>query len=171
MRLAVKRTIAALVFLVASCCYASTQEPQVDRLALISAGIFEAALQRKVEASDTASGTVSVVANPALVQSTNRVPSTIGIRFGLLATIVGHPTDANVSIKRVLTFPSVGLLNSRTGNRHFRYENVITHKIGAEEFFGYSFDHEWEAVPGEWTFQIWQGNRLLIEQNFTVYRP
>ncbi len=33
---------------------------------------------------------------------------------------------------------------------------------------GYTFDHAWEAVPGDWSFAVLSGSTVLVEQHFDV---
>ena len=34
----------------------------------------------------------------------------------------------------------------------------------------YTFAHDWELLPGVWTFQIWYQGRMLAEEKFTVVK-
>jgi hypothetical protein len=37
-------------------------------------------------------------------------------------------------------------------------------------FTGYTLAEPWELMPGKWVISIWQGNRKLGEQQFTVVK-
>jgi hypothetical protein len=43
-------------------------------------------------------------------------------------------------------------------------------QIGIAAYKSYSLRHEWEVVPGNWTIQIWYGDRKLAEQTFTLVK-
>jgi hypothetical protein len=47
-------------------------------------------------------------------------------------------------------------------------ERLIDVKIGDINDTGYIFDDPWELVPGLWKFQLWFGDRMLAEKEFTV---
>ena len=38
-------------------------------------------------------------------------------------------------------------------------------------FAGWTFDNQWELIPGEWVFQIYYEGEKLVEKSFTVYNP
>jgi hypothetical protein len=41
-------------------------------------------------------------------------------------------------------------------------------EIGRVFYESYHFDHDWEMVPGAWSFEIWYDGRKLTEQKLTV---
>jgi hypothetical protein len=42
--------------------------------------------------------------------------------------------------------------------------------VGKKVGYTYSFDEPWEAVPGNWSFQLWYREKKLAEQKFVVER-
>jgi hypothetical protein len=68
----------------------------------------------------------------------------------------------------VALFPDPGLYDPATGRRFTRAGYDRTDAIGPGGYLSYSFDHDWEMVPGVWTLQIWNQGRMLAEQTFTV---
>jgi hypothetical protein len=49
--------------------------------------------------------------------------------------------------------------------RHQRHSQLA---VGAASYTGYSFDLDWEFVPGVWTLEVLQGERQLAALSFTV---
>ena len=43
-------------------------------------------------------------------------------------------------------------------------------RTGYNSYSDYSFDVPEDLVPGLWTFELWDENRKLIEQKFTVVK-
>ena len=41
--------------------------------------------------------------------------------------------------------------------------------IGNTGYREYAFEHDWEVLPGKWTFEFWYRNRKVGEQSFCVY--
>ena len=41
-------------------------------------------------------------------------------------------------------------------------------RIGGENWMIFRFDHDWELMPGIWTFQIWSKNEIILEKKFVV---
>jgi hypothetical protein len=47
---------------------------------------------------------------------------------------------------------------------------VLQTRIGETSYASYTLEDSFELVPGEWVFEIWQGNRKLATQSFKVER-
>ncbi|MNO98003.1 hypothetical protein D3C76_897330 [compost metagenome] len=55
------------------------------------------------------------------------------------------------------------------GKRHDKFEVVQKLVPGAaQDVMAYEFTENHEVVPGQWHFMVFQGDRLLAEQRFTV---
>ena len=51
---------------------------------------------------------------------------------------------------------------------------MITKKLERDEAFAYdtyALNEDYEMVEGDWTFQIWFEDKMLVEQTFTTYWP
>jgi hypothetical protein len=99
------------------------------------------------------------------------VPAQLGVEFGFRYRIVGTPHSWPVTLNFVTLIPAPGIRNPTTGNTITRGEYSGQAVLGAEAGRYYGFDHEWEIVPGSWTLEIWQGDRKLASQSFTVVKP
>lgn len=170
-RCCVKKLLLVGAMLVGACCAAAAQTAKVDRIQIDGAGITEVASEKRVQDRDAASGHRIETKGVRLKEATTRIPAIFGTRFGMIYSVVGHPRDAIVSFKRVTIFPQVGLLNPSTGQRTYRQEAMFQDRIGVQSYRGYYLNNEWEVVPGEWVIQVWDGNRMLAEQKFTLYLP
>ena len=104
--------------------------------------------------------------------NSDRIPAILHTRFGFGFALSGAPVGGLVRLRWVRNFPPPGLINSKTGERHRREENEIVVRAGdRDSFLGYLFDDNDELAPGPWSFEIWQGDRELLEKTFIVYRP
>jgi hypothetical protein len=165
--IAVRLTIALMAFL-ALATGAGAQTPYVDRIEILQSGIFQADETKKMAAPGTAAGAVSDLGNIRHVRTTGSVPGQIGVRFGYRYRVIGRPNGANVALRFVTLIPSPGIRNPKTGNTVVRGEYSREKTIGGESYRDYGFDDPWEIVPGVWTLEIWQGDRKLVSQSFTV---
>ncbi|HZQ01606.1 MAG TPA: DUF3859 domain-containing protein [Reyranella sp.] len=96
-----------------------------------------------------------------------KVPMQKGVHFGFRYHLTGTPDGAVVPIRKVILFPPQGL--TPPGKPTVRQiERTLDRKIGETSYTDYSLDDPFELVPGQWTFQLWSGNRKLAEQSFTV---
>ena len=71
-------------------------------------------------------------------------------------------------MKKVMVFPPAGLRSPAGPRPILRNETTTTSKIGETTYTGYRLDDSWELVPGPWTMQLWSGDRMLAEKQFTV---
>jgi hypothetical protein len=95
-----------------------------------------------------------------IVERTNRLPDTLGIRFGIefVVTAVIEGGEADISV-RVLHPRIKGSIWTET-------TKLAT--IGERLFGGYHFDYEFEQRSGTWTFQVIHEGNILAEKSFQV---
>jgi hypothetical protein len=71
-----------------------------------------------------------------------------------------------------MTFPPGGLRNPASTQTISRSETTFTVTVGDEAgYTAYKFDDPWELTAGPWAFELWQGDRKLVSQSFTVFKP
>jgi hypothetical protein len=70
----------------------------------------------------------------------------------------------------VALFPPPGLRDPAAKQPMLQAAYDRSDAIGKNGFLSYTFEDEWELVPGVWTLQIWNAGRKLAEQKFTVIR-
>ena len=138
---------------------------------MVAKGIYQIEVGTLTPERQTPTGVAASVDNVKNVQDTTTIPARRGIEFGFQYTIIGKPEGAQVPLRIVSIFPKRGLRNPATRKTTYRSEIVRDKTLGSIVYAGYGFEHEWEAVPGTWTFQLWHKNRKLAEQAFTVTKP
>ena len=148
-------------------CLAAPQ-PRVDRVDIVAAGIFKAKVAKKVPSPGSATGTRNEVVSETLLRRTTQVPARLGVEFGFRYRIVGTPKGANVPVKIVTIYPGDGLKNPNAGTPTQREELATDRPIGRVLYESYRFEHDWELVPGVWTFEIWHGDKKLAAPSFAV---
>ncbi|WP_347904850.1 DUF3859 domain-containing protein [Pseudomonas purpurea] len=100
------------------------------------------------------------------IQATEVIPGKLGTKFGLRYQLSGKVADGQ---PLTLLYFTPGI-RSPDGVRHDKLE--VTQKLvpGApQDVMAYEFTERYEVVPGEWRFMVFQGDRLLTEQRFTVH--
>jgi hypothetical protein len=115
-----------------------------------------------------ASGVVTdLLANLCHVATTSTVPMRPRIHFGFRYRIDGPRSGTPVDLTLAVTFPDAVHPPAGLGplKRHLR-QSVLP--VGAVSYTGYSFDLDWEFVPGIWTLEVLQGERQLAAMSFTV---
>ena len=103
--------------------------------------------------------------DPELSIETVRIPASKGTVFGVT---VANDSQSSSAIDIRWTFPE--MTNPADGR-------VWTEMSSSRELAGKSatpilarINHDWEAVPGDWTVQIMQNNQLVLEKVFQLTR-
>ncbi|MCB2252910.1 DUF3859 domain-containing protein [Pseudomonas chlororaphis] len=99
------------------------------------------------------------------IERTEIVPARLGTKFGLRYQLGGKVAD---DVPLTLLYFTPGI-RTPDGQRHDKFE--VTQKLvpGApQDIMAYEFTETHEAIPGEWRFMVFQGDRLLAQQRFTV---
>jgi hypothetical protein len=145
------------------------QQARVERLEILEAGLYTARLTGRTTAAPGGSGGVIRAANDVrFLTDATAVTAGTGMGIGVRFRTVGRATSAVARLRSVWKIPSPGIVNPTNGNTYRTSVVDFTAAIGVEDTRGYGFDAPWEVVPGEWTLQIFQGDRLLLEQTFQV---
>ncbi len=104
-----------------------------------------------------------------LLEETEIVPLRKGVTFGVGFTI-NNCSDGNFSYDLTIRHPKITKPNGEvsygyTGRRDLKCKDGRTSAIRA-----YTFDEDYEMVPGEWAFVFSHSGSRLFEQSFQVSR-
>jgi hypothetical protein len=122
--------------------------------------ICEVEITGRREAPETESGQMNMIdGERAFDVVTDVVPAVPGLSFGIRATVAGE--DAVVARLEVL-HPPMGArgVTSQAWD--------VTLYPGEASLNLFTFEHEYERVPGAWAFRLTDGETVLAEQRFTV---
>lgn len=104
-------------------------------------------------------------------EQTERIPLRKGVYFGYKYWLKIEPDKPRADLRRVLMHPEMVMPD---GTRVSRSERALrkhtTHGI-VTALDGYALSEDYELVEGDWTFQLWYKDDLLVEQAFTTYWP
>lgn len=99
------------------------------------------------------------------IEQTDQVPATLGTKFGMRYSLAGKVAgDAPLT----LLYLTPGVITP-DGQRHDKF--VVTQKLvpdAAQDVMAFEFTERHELVPGEWHFLVFQEDRKLAEQRFSV---
>lgn len=157
-----------LLLLTASPISGYAEALHVDRIDIVDYGTYTARPKNFITAPDTAAGRWKKLGNIQHSATTQTIPAQVGAQFGFSYIVAGEPQGTDVPLHIVIIFPSPGLHNPTQPGPKARdeYDRIV--QVGDEQYTGYSFDHNWELVPGVWTFQLWYDGHMEAEQKFTV---
>jgi uncharacterized protein DUF3859 len=144
------------------------QEPAVVRSAeIVDFGIYRIKLTgQHVPQLSTGAGEIHPVSNVVLVTKTNQIPATVGTTFGLMFILNGTPSEAKTDVDIVVEHPAFQKPNGETTGTSDKVP--WRYRIGERVGYTYTFDHDWEAVPGKWAIEIWRGGKKLVAKEFIV---
>jgi hypothetical protein len=139
-------------------------------------GIYNAQRKGRVR-DDISANTGKVINKPVLeiAEQTDRIPLVKGTYFAYRYRLMGFPKEEAkkpaIELRKVLVHPEMALPDGSTAtgsDRVFKGRASVGQVIG---FDGYAFNEDYELVEGDWTFQIWYRDHMLVEQTFTTYWP
>ena len=161
-----------LSLLIAAKLCVAAQAQQIQSIEIKDVGIYDVEKRGTVDAPGVPIAHHRNIAGATkLIRRTNIIPATIGTNFGFRYSIVGDPIGAPVSLRMAGQFPLGGGRDQTTGQILKGWEFVFPGTLGSESYYSYTLEQDWELIPGNWTLEIWQGNRKLAEQSFTVVKP
>lgn len=139
----------------------------VQSVQIIDYGIYRIELTgQRVPMPSAQAGRVRPASRAVLVVQTNQIPATIGTSFGCQFIVNGNPTGALAALEVVVEHPAFKKPDGETTGTTDRVPWRYT--IGEKAGYTYTFDHDWEAVPGSWSIEIWQDGKKLAGKEFFV---
>ena len=91
--------------------------------------------------------------------------------FGLEVRVTGKKRGESLPVKIIWRYPDPGLKNPQTGVAKFADQYVDDVTLGNTHTYYWTLGDEWTLVPGVWTFEMWDRDRKIATQNFTLVRP
>jgi hypothetical protein len=97
------------------------------------------------------------------IQATTEIPAKLGTKFGMRYTLVGKVAKGQ---PLTLLYLTPGVMTA-DGQRHDKFvvEQTLLQN-SAQDLMAFEFSENYELVPGEWHFMVFQGDRLLAQQRF-----
>ena len=115
------------------------------------------------KAEGTISGTLNLVDGPPTFYTTGSlVPAQVGIGFGIHLDVA--PQFSGTATVTT-THPPMGE-NGVTAQSW-----VTDYSPGAIAYNGFTFEYDYELVPGDWTISAESNGRLIYHAKFTVVNP
>ncbi|UVE16276.1 DUF3859 domain-containing protein [Pseudomonas sp. LS44] len=117
------------------------------------------------QAKDLQPGERVLMRSNQQIERSEVIPAQLGTKFGLRFSLSGKRVD---DTPLTLLYLTPGL-TTPDGVRHDKFELVQKMVAGApQDIMAFEFSEQYEMVPGEWRFLVFQGDRKLADQRFTV---
>ena len=99
------------------------------------------------------------------IEQTAEVPARLGTKFGVRYRLVGKSETEQPLTLLYLTPGLVGPDGKRQDKIELQQKLVVG---AAQDVMAFEFTERHEMVSGEWQFMVFQGDRKLLEQRFSV---
>jgi len=154
-----------LAALVMTACY--LQRATIDDLQVVEFGTFQKTDERgTMAASGSIQGQAHAVVDAVLLEQTSDIHARRGTSFGLRVSFSGNPSGATLPIRAKCLHPK--FTDPATGRSSEVEEWPGTGVMGRSGYVGYTFDNDWELVPGQWTIEVSVGSTLRVQKTFNV---
>lgn len=141
---------------------------EISSIEILEYGMFNAEEVKRDFSRNTDFGGVRISKNQKLEKSSKSIAIELGKSIGIKYQIHGSPQGAKCKITYKSIYPSIGLTNPKNDKTTYYYQSTKDKKIGKTYFNSYYFRHDWEAIPGEWIFQILANGKVMAEQKFIL---
>jgi hypothetical protein len=164
------RTVMAVGLLFFGLLSANAQSPIIERIDNIRPGIvsqndFKTIKDKNVSTGERLEGKSRVV---EVTKNIVAAPNGVTV-FGVEFDVIGTPTGTKVPVRAVWRYPEPGLKSRETGTTKFTDEIADTRTLGETNvvYFWRLADAAF-FLAGIWTFELWQGDRKLMAQEFVL---
>jgi hypothetical protein len=151
---------------------AEAQAQRVEGAEVLGYGIYETLTKRTtVTDSNISTGQRVDYDQGRLAKRTSTIPL-VGdtIVFGAKVRLKGSAQGQAARIRIVWLYPGQGLTNPETGKAKLRDEYETDHELGSAKDYIWTISSAWTRVPGKWTLQVWQSDRLFAQQVFDLVK-
>jgi hypothetical protein len=147
---------------------AQSSGARVDRIDVLDAGFTEVNIRRVQGAAGATGGRLGVTRDFYFLAEPPAVTAKTGTSFGVDIVPLGARRGASATLRTAWKIPAPGAVDAKTGNVFREFGSNFTARIGTPTYRGYKLTESWEVVPGEWTMEIWQDERKLLERKFVI---
>ena len=133
-------------------------------------GLYTVSASKEIKDPTSPTGSRFVSTPIAPTSNTAEIPGK-QIRFGMSYVLSGG--RGQVTVKHVYRFPPPGMPDNQTGGPRTTYEFIRKDNMGEPVLMGWSFEgaSTQQIVLGTWIFEVWTGNRKVVEKHFNVVSP
>jgi hypothetical protein len=146
---------------------ALAQQPAARGFGIVEAGMYT---RQVVSSQRDSNGVVqNVISDPQLIGGNTRIPARLGVSFGF-RFIVSGPPGTKATVRKETKYPAPGARPPGSASPLAHSSVSLEVPMNRVRFTGYTLAEPWELIPGKWVISIWQGDRKLGEQQFTVVK-
>ncbi|MEQ1755800.1 MAG: DUF3859 domain-containing protein [Micropepsaceae bacterium] len=163
----------AAIVLIFATVFAPAHAASVEGIRILAQGVYTCDRAASTPDPRSPTGMRPHVNRCRLDSETSTIVARLGTSFGCTAqpwgiTQRGH--DNSVAIDVRFRYP-VGVKSPFTGKTHYWDDTSVRLEMGASWPFTFSFEENFELMPGNWAVELWSGGHKFNECRFTVVLP
>ncbi len=142
--------------------------PNITGVPVIEYGVYHATVANQTDTSNDPVPHHNILKDISLAEKRDTLLASLGKTFGVRYVVSGSPEFKPIAIKIKYLYPSPGLLDPAQDTAVLSTAYSQIRLIGDTSYTCFTFDHDWEMVPGSWRIQILDGDALLAEKTFQI---
>lgn len=124
----------------------------------------------RYEDANTPSGVIQAGPTVKLTLQTDVIPIQSGRLFGFRFRLNGFTGKEDIEIREVVTHPPMTRPGQKPTTGFESKLPLIVRKGELSDYAGYSLNHDYEMVEGEWRFEFWYEDKKILEQKFKTVK-
>jgi hypothetical protein len=158
------KVLVAVFLILAS---ASVRAQKVTGAELVEYGVLKKMVSGGLlNAPKSLTGKVNNAIASQLVDSTTTIKASVGTTFGIGVKLLGEPEGAAITLHFRCAHPK--LTDPASGHSSELDEWEGAAPVGHLRYVSYTFDDNWEVIPGKWMIQVLYDGKVLAEKTFDV---
>ena len=141
---------------------------KIQAVDIVSAGLYTLGKSKEIKTTTISTGQRTEAETVKLIKRTSTIQPKEDLVFGIEAVISGAPRNAQVPVRIVWHYPQPGLRNPNTNETKLTDEYEQQRVIGETAAFYWKLGPAWTQVAGEWSIELWDGERLVAKQVFLL---
>lgn len=125
---------------------------------------------QRYEDQNTPSGVIQAGPTVKLIQQTDIIPIQAGRLFGLRFLLKEFTGKEDIEIREVVVHPRMTRPGQKAVTGFETKLPLIIRNGEFSDYIGYSLNHDYEMVAGEWRFELWYEDKKLLEQKFKTVK-
>ena len=124
----------------------------------------------RYEDANAPSGVTQAGPTVKLALQTDVIPIQSGRLFGFRFRLKGFTGKEDIEIREVVTHPRMTRPGQKPTTGFESKLPLIVRKGELSDYAGYSLNHDYEMVEGEWRFEFWYEDKKILEQKFKTVK-
>jgi len=161
-------SLSPIIIILSILVYKEMETKKISQASIVEYGIYHSTISDSTVTDDISKSKSNFVKDVYLIEQTDTIIAKIGNSFGIRYLINGSPDGASIPLKIYNLFPMPGIVDKKANTvKYFTFRNV-NRTIGDTSYTGFTFEHDYELLPGNRKYQILFDDSIIVEKTFTI---